>query len=643
MNMERTRHLFALLVGIDTYPKGVGISDLRGCVNDVSLIKDYLENAVPLKWHIEILKNSEATRENIIRLFRDHLCRAGENDVVFFHYSGHGSTEVSATVFNPYFPDKQDETIVCYDSRCDGRYDLADKELAALLWEVAKNNPHIVVSLDCCHAGSGTREAGDSFLAAPRQTPAKTACKPRLLETYLDGFYSEPLAKAAKVSIPRVKHILLAACERGQRAWETMGHKGLFSYSLLETLEKSGPDIHYADLFVRSRATMFKRNTKQNPQFETYGRFMPYTRFLDGQPMAQKAPRYFVCFERGNWVMKGGALHGLATEAEKPVEVALYPESSPDSEPGKIAGYASAISIEAQTSTLKLKPDFQCGEEERFHAEIISLPAPPMHVLLEGDRKGKALVRKWQSQWQSECQAQCHNFTFTDHPAAKYVLDARGGCFKLRRVEKDKLIQAASGSPEPCLRYIFSVLEQVVRWERGLVLQNHNTRLNVKDVDFKLIELADDGEEFTHPGDFVNFDYTKKRVVPVLFRAHNQGNQTLHAVLLHFSRKYGISVLANEQLPAGKDPVTLVGENKTIAIGLPQGVHESIDTFKLIISTHRVDDFLLPQEDIILGMTLELYSDRLMHRRVKNTKHESDWFTKTITVKTVRQEKLNLC
>lgn len=631
------RRLYALLVGIDTYPRGVGISDLRGCVNDVGLIKDYLEDTVTLDKHIEVLTGGAATRENIIRLFREHLCLAGENDVVYFHYSGHGSTEVSAPVFTPYFPNNRDETIVCYDSRLDGGYDLADKELAALLWTVAEHNPHVVVSLDCCHSGSGTRDTYYTGLAATRQTPARSANKPRPLETYLDGFYGGG-EEITRGEIPPVKHILLAACGPGQQAWETTGNKGLFTFALLETLEKSGGHISYADLFVRCRATMFKRNARQKPQFETYGRFHPYTRFLDGQSMAQKEQRYHVCFQKGDWIMTGGALHGLPTEAEKPVKLALYPETYPDKGRDKIAGYALVSTIEAQTSTLI--PDFQCHTGERFHAEVVSLPVPPVPVRLEGDHEGKARVREYHARHHS----QWSNFTFTETDCtetggAKYVLDAMGNGFYLRGVESKELIQGATGSPEPCLNYIFSILEHVLRWERGLELQNHRTGFNMKKVDFKLVRFTGNNGTFIHTGDgatFVIDDY--RHIIPAFFRAQNRLDQELHAVLLHFSRTFKISVLANETLPPGKGPVTLAGENRGLGFGLPRGVDQAIDTFKLMVSTSRVDDFLLPQDEIMLGKTLEFTGDRFLPRRVISVKHEKDWFTRTIVVNTIRRQ-----
>ncbi|UCH94967.1 MAG: caspase family protein [Candidatus Aminicenantes bacterium] len=622
------RRLYGLLVGINEYPPPV--SWLGGCVNDVNHYYDYLQESFGhlFNLRIEVLKNSDATRANIIRLFRDHLCKAGKHDVVLFQYSGHGSREMSAPEFKEYFPGEKDETLVCYDSRTSGGFDLADKELAVLLREVAQNNPHIAVILDCCHSGSGTRKADDFNLVKPRQTREEwDPGTPRPIETYLEGYYK----KMKTLHIPQSKHVLMAACDRTQKAWETDEGRGLFSTTLLNVLTKSGSKTSYADTFIRCRSAILSHAQNQTPQFETYERFMPYAKFLDGQPMGQKA-RYHVYFKRGEWQMDCGALHGLPTEAEKRIEVALYPESSVDSGADKMAGYAKVVSVKAQKSTLI--PEFEYSKEDRFFARLVSLPIPPMPVLLEGDDQGKASVTEFYSQWSS--------FAFTDKPAAaKYVLSAQKNSFQVRHRESDMLIQGAVGTPGPCCRYIFSILEKVVRWERSLALQNHNTAFNTEDVDFNILEVLDDGTEFQYPGDSVTFDYVKEgdgwKSIPFKLRAQNRTNQTIHVALVHFSRKFGISALGNEPLLAGEGPITLLGEENDRCFMLPEGIDESVDTFKLIVSTERVDDFLLLQEDIKLGMILELHQDRDLAWTGKSTKVENDWFTKTITVRTVRQ------
>lgn len=635
------KKFFALLVGIDTYPEGV--SNLRGCVNDVNHFKDYLQEHVALDRCIETLTNSEATRENIIRLFRQHLGKAGENDLVLFHYSGHGSRELAAPEFREYFSEGKGETLVCYDSRIEGGYDLADKELAVLFREVAKKNPHIVVCMDCCHSGSVTRdvEANEYDLGEFREIEGRFGGKgtdtPRPLESYLEGFYKH----MDSIRIPQSRHVLMAACDRTQKAWETKDHRGVFTTTLLEVLTKSGPALSYADLFVRCRSAILKRVRNQTPQFETYAHFMPYTKFLDGQPLEQRA-RYYVYFERGDWKMDCGALHGLPAEVEKEAEVALYPESTGNSTGNEIAGYAKVTSVGAQTSTLL--PDFDTSNTARYYAEIISLPVPPMPVLLEGDDQGKTLVKN--------ALPQGANFVFTDEPGITgYVMSVRSGRFLLSQKNKDTdvLIQGVECDPQKCCDYMFAVLERVIRWERGLVLQNNKTALNRDQVDFKFFKVMDDGTEQEvdqkDQKNFVELDFVDGgKGIRARLRARSRAAQTLHVTLVYFSRKFGIHILYNEPLVPGKDFVTLWGEGEEDYIYLPGGIDAAMDSFKLIVSTERVDDFLLIQEDLELGKIRSARDLRERdigkvdeYKRERRRKITNDWFTKTITVKTLRQ------
>jgi hypothetical protein len=371
--------IFALLVGINDYSSNVG--KLNGCLNDVQNFHDYLlANYDRSALHIETLKDAEATRLNIVEQFRKHLCRAGKDDVVVFQYCGHGARWRSASAFKAFFPDGKDEGLVCYDSRSPGGFDLADKELAALLAEVAKNDPHIAVILDCCHSGSATRSADDFTQLKARQTHEVLDERP--LETYLDGYYVALSERGESLEIPASRHILLAACQRIQKAWEGKDHSGVFTSTLLEVLGKSGADISYADLFVRCRAAVHKRADNQDPQFETYRGFQAYSGFLGGQA-SQAARRYSVYFEHNGWRVDCGALHGLPSDPDKRVELALYPES----DRSQLAGHAATTQVGPQKSELQLL-DIDADTSSRYQAEITSLPVPPLAVYLEGDTQG---------------------------------------------------------------------------------------------------------------------------------------------------------------------------------------------------------------------------------------------------------------
>jgi uncharacterized caspase-like protein len=107
-------------------------------------MQTYLEGRVGKdagQMHLKILLNEQATRQAVIDGFRDHLSQAGPDDVALFFYAGHGSQENAPEEFWHLEPDRLDETLVCYDSRTDGSWDLTDKELAKLIAEVAAKKP----------------------------------------------------------------------------------------------------------------------------------------------------------------------------------------------------------------------------------------------------------------------------------------------------------------------------------------------------------------------------------------------------------------------------------------------------------------------------------------------------------------------
>ncbi|MGX9727005.1 MAG: lysylphosphatidylglycerol synthase domain-containing protein [Candidatus Electronema sp. VV] len=83
--------VYALSVGINDYSPSVG--KLRGCLNDVAALKSYLADVFTKdRLCLETLTDSDATRDNIIRLFRSHLGRAGADDVVFLSFQAYGAS-----------------------------------------------------------------------------------------------------------------------------------------------------------------------------------------------------------------------------------------------------------------------------------------------------------------------------------------------------------------------------------------------------------------------------------------------------------------------------------------------------------------------------------------------------------------------
>ncbi|HEY9674791.1 MAG TPA: caspase family protein, partial [Waterburya sp.] len=258
-----TRNIYALLVGIDNYPPPV--SPLKGSVNDVLAVAGYLRERVTqdgYNLHIQMLVERQATRQAIIDGFREHLCQASNNDVALFYYSGHGSQEESPPEFWHLEPDRLDETLVCWDSRTENGWDLADKELAQLIAEVAQENPHIVAILDCCHSGSGTRN--DLQDTTVRRVPPSGRKRP--LNSFIFSLEEANHLYASRnpdenpsdwFVLPKGEYILLAACRDNEEAREYYGnnqYRGVFSYFLMDTLQRTNGNLTYRDLFKRTNA-----------------------------------------------------------------------------------------------------------------------------------------------------------------------------------------------------------------------------------------------------------------------------------------------------------------------------------------------------------------------------------------------------
>lgn len=648
--------VYALLVGINDYPANVG--PLTGCANDVDHFHDYLKTVCGAKTlAVQVLKDADATRASIIAGMRDHLGQAQTGDVAVLQYSGHGARCKSAAAFSQYFPDGMDEGLVCFDSRSPGGFDLADKELAVLFAELAERGPHLAAIFDCCHSGSATRSADDFINLRARQT--HTVYEERPLETYLDGYYTQTLQREGSLEIPQGRHILLAACQRYQKAFESKEHTGVFTSTLLEVLEKSGPEISYADLFVRCRAAVRKRADNQDPQFETFRGFPAYSGFLGGAGK-RAARRYSVQFEGRGWRVACGAMHGLPTDKERQVEFDLYPEfptSAPSAEqkgepaenkdePDLPVGRAVTTHVGAQKSGVELL-DFAAppAENDRFQGELTTLPVPPLGVFVEGPADASRTLQDRLAKLRD----QSHGIALVsdDSAACRYALLVLPDRYELTFRETGQLLQAAIGHSQESAEYLFEILNRIATWERAIRLQNLATDMHVEDVPFHFYRQVD-GEYQRIDASELSIDIARKdgewQWAEGTFRAENRSQQPLYLLLVHFSEQYGISPQFNEPIEPTEAPVTITLEGHSdfhITLEDEEG-DQAIHRFKLIVATEPIDDFLLQQDPIEIGAIHNpqgLRGGKGLNTGASRKKlyHRNEWFTQDVTIRLVRQ------
>lgn len=634
-----SRTLYALFVGIDIYPSVV--RSLSGCVNDVTALHDLLaarvagagERFAPL-----LLTNAQATRQGVIDAFRTHLGQAGPGDVALFYYGGHGSQENAPPEFWDFEPDRMNETLVCHDSRAAGGWDLADKELAQLISEVAANGPHFVVILDCCHSGSGTRDAEEITV---RQEKADHRTRP--IGSYIvtpqqvAGRQGQPREAASPAApwaaIASGRHILLAACRPEQTAKEDYfpgpsGYekRGAFSYYLQDTLQQTGAALSYRDLFKRVNALVQGRVPDQHPQLEASEPADLEQPFLGGAIPAAPAVFTLSADKDLGWVVDAGAVHGIPSPAEsgETTQFALFPF---DADLARLRSLEQAI---GQASVVQVFPGqslvapmgrsgVALSTKTTYKAVVTSTPLPPLAVAFEGDPAALDYVRQALANINGPG-APSLLVREGDGPGAEYRLlaDAEQRCFRIRRAADALRFAVDTPGLDPRSASIVAQrLEHIARWISTARLTNPATGLARDAVRLDVFREGRSGElEPLDTSSGLRLAYEQRdgkwRWPSVQIRLHNTTpDQRFFCMLLDLTETYsvyaGLLPEGGVWLEPGQETwatVLVRGRlRKTIDLYIPdnlwrQGVTELRDILKLIVSTDEADATLLQQGEL---------------------------------------------
>lgn len=164
----------ALLVGINAYAD----SPLKGCVNDVTQMKQLLEQKYATKGaDVRVITDRDATRAAILAGIRWLAEGTDKGGTRLFHYSGHGTR---AGDRNKDEIDGFDECLVPQDQWTSGL--LTDDQLAKEYKRFGAKS-HVVLLMDSCNSGTVQRAPGEDirfrFLkpSAGQRRVAKAAAK----------------------------------------------------------------------------------------------------------------------------------------------------------------------------------------------------------------------------------------------------------------------------------------------------------------------------------------------------------------------------------------------------------------------------------------------------------------------------------
>lgn len=623
--------LYALLVGIDAYRSPV--PQLRGCVNDIEEIESVLKefgSDGEFTPNLFVLKDAQATRDAIIDGFQKHLIQAGPNDVALFYYSGHGSQETAPKEFWHLEPDHLDETLVCYDSRDVGNWDLADKELAALIGEVSKRGAHVLCVLDCCHSGSGTRASVDEGIGVRR---APTDWRDRSIHDFIPR--AQLAGETADQSgggwglLSTGRHILLAACRSSETAKEVVEQgkpHGAFTASLLTTLRQTRGTISYRDLIKRAEAQVRLRVAQQVPQIEASVPADLQSIFLGGA--ARKNAAHFTLRRDRDlgWVIDGGAIHGIArpTAGETTAFAIHAIDTPPDDLRRADKALATAFVTDAlpNLSRVDLKPaDAALDPQLTYSATTISTPLPPLAVHLSGAAGPVGLVRAAIAP-AGEAPSLLVREATDKRPAALRV-EVVDGAYRITRSGASRpLVADVPTLNEAGAKLVVERLEHIARWEAVAGLDNIGSRLSAGAVEVAItvLEKTNKGEDWkaadVRNGLRLEYSYSdSKWNQPRLRIELKNSGPTVYCALLWLGEDYSVS---SGLMPGGAERIPTDGSfalnNGSAIYGrVPDdkwkaGQTETRDLLKLFVSTEQFDPTLFDQEP------LDRYVDRSVTR-----------------------------
>jgi pimeloyl-ACP methyl ester carboxylesterase len=480
-----------------------------------------------------------------------------------------------------------------------------------LVDSVAADAGHVVVILDCCHSGSGTRGEVETVRRAPVDH------RPRPLDSFLPGVLTVAEAMTPRgmkagagwYAGTRGRHVLLAACRDDQTAKEYTGdgqRRGAFSYFLVDTLKTFGGDLTYRDLFARTDSLVRSHIDAQTPQLEVVQAEDLAAKFLDGA--VQTSSRYFIVDHTpGLATLRAGAIHGIArATADGTTVLALFPLSASDRDLDNLdhaVGQAKVIGVQAATCSLQISGLADPNTPATFKGIIVGLPTSRLVVRLEGKKEGVEAARTaLKSAGQGGCPSIYVREVAELAETATLRLVAQRGQYLIKRIDSHRpLAEAIRDYSAASAELAIRPLEHIARWNSALHLENPGSGLGSDAVELTILRNG-----LPMEGTDIRLEYQlndENWVEPeIQIRLKNKSSRNLYCALLGLTEGFEINTkffaLGSLRLKPGEEAFAF--DNNPIPLIVPkalwdQGIIEVRDILKLIICTSDFDANLLAQ------------------------------------------------
>ncbi len=402
-----SRHkIWLLLVGINFYPEEA--QRLHGTVNDVRDIerglKEYYKEINVTKLLASVTgepgqtappedKHLWPTWDNFTGQLKYITQEASPNDIVWIHYSGHGTLRPTKTSKVSYQEDYgTDAALVLLepDARRGVRY-LRGIELAGLLDDMANKGLKLTVMLDSCHSGSISRGEDSVVRGIPwsvdidSEFPLHVPVLPRLLGSEKKVF--RDTATTSHWLLHPQGYTLLAACGPHERAKEIMlkekqQYHGALSHLVCEALDFYAQDqiqdVTHELIYLHVCANMMFKVAEQHPiLIGTENRTL-----LGAEVVRQNARSTFeiikVPTDQEIW-LNAGLIHGVCTGDE--YRVYTHAEANEPVTRIIITDVEAVCSIARRTSTIGVE-GYGLQIKVGYRAILTKLTQPRAYVKL---------------------------------------------------------------------------------------------------------------------------------------------------------------------------------------------------------------------------------------------------------------------
>lgn len=354
VSFSQTKRALVIAIGQYAPLNGKGWRTISS-VNDTALILPSLRNQKFKKENTQLLINDQATIDGIRSSFDNLLASVKPKDIVVIHISAHGEQILDD---NNDEQDGLDESIVAFDAispkystdyEQDVKKYFRDDELGLYIDKIraaAGKDGEVLVFMDNCHSGSGTRAIetyrGGEAPFVPKK-PVQTASKETTVS--IDKYSnSTDLAPFIVISASRADEL------NAEIKLNNIGF-GSLSYAISKAFDNLSPSSTYLGFYTHVQAVMSEVVPKQHPVIE--GNAM--SRKLWGGDFMLKPVFFNITQVKDEKmvVIDGGIVSGLT----KGSIVHLYPADTYDTTKAKAISIGNVVSLENFKATVDLEKE----------------------------------------------------------------------------------------------------------------------------------------------------------------------------------------------------------------------------------------------------------------------------------------------